>query len=344
MENQYKIGLIGSGNIGTAMAALLSQSGVEIQLTARGERLAQVSQHGVQLNDRGQVINAQPRVVERLLAPVDALFVCVKSQNLADAIEQNRAAITPSTLVIPMVNGLPFWFFAKGETMGHVPVLDPNHVLERILRPAQVLGAVLLMTVKTDADGMANSSNTPTLSLGPVSSGTDMDSVNRLREILEMSGVRADIDHDIRKKALTKLLANFATNALSALTGALLDEIGQTPQLRAIATGLADEFRSWAYSEGYEMPSNDWLVDLLLDAGPFPTSMLQDALAGKTLETDAICRAPLDCARAVGKDMPVIDALLACLSGASQLPAPRDEQAALLARILPMNIPTKMTA
>ena len=112
MPNPYKIGVIGAGNIGTAMAALLSQSDADVWITARGARLEQIKTEGVHLDDRGTKISAHPTAQPHLDTPINALFVCVKSQSLASAIHMNRDAITKDTLVIPMVNGLPFWFYA----------------------------------------------------------------------------------------------------------------------------------------------------------------------------------------------------------------------------------------
>ncbi len=325
MESSYKIGVIGAGNIGTAMAALLSQSGADVWLTARGARLSQIARDGVELDDRGTVISARPHACEQLTDPMDALFVCVKSQSLAAALYQNRAAITPDTWVIPMVNGLPFWFYADERALGQVPLLDPNGDLARLLVPQQVLGAVLLMTVQMNERAQAKSTNTPTLNLGAVCDGVDAGKVDRLIALLTLGGVRTEFDADIRQKVLVKLLANFATNPLSALTGAMLDELGQTPALRDIATALADEFRDWAKIEGYELPPNAWLVDLLIDAGAFPTSMLQDALAGKPLELDAICLAPLELATSKGASMPTLRALLDLLHKSTALPASKGQ-------------------
>ena len=76
---------------------------------------------------------------------------------------------------------------------------------------------------------------------------------------------------------------------------------------------------------GRSLPPNAWLGDLLLDAGDFPTSMLQDARAGRVLELDAICRAPL--ALAGEGAMPCLAALVAQLDSADTLPltgAPRN--------------------
>jgi 2-dehydropantoate 2-reductase len=224
-----------------------------------------------------------------------------------------------------MVNGLPFWFYATESAIGDVPYLDPNGDLARLLDPQQVLGAVLLMTVQMDEFGLAKSSNTPTLSLGTVCEGTNDVQIKQLVSHLANSGIEGEIDPKIRQKVLVKLLANFTTNPLSALTGALLNDIGTDTALRKMATDLADEFRAWALSEAFDLPPNAWLVDLLVDAGPFPTSMLQDARAGKPLELDAICRAPFKLAQAKGLDMPVLDALLLQLDGATTLPVPKSQ-------------------
>lgn len=318
-----KIGVVGAGNIGSAMAALLSQSEAEVTLTARGKRLETIIKDGVQLNERGKVICARPHACNVLLAPMDALFICVKSQSLPAAIKQNSAAITPETLVIPMINGLPFWFYANSANIGHVPHLDPDGILSDLLLPQQVLGAVILMTMRMNEQGQVHSTNTPTLSLGAVANGADPPKIDKLIKTLENGGIKADLSDQIRHKVLVKLLANFATNPLSALCGAMLNEIGQTAQYRDIAIALAREFRSWARIEGYEMPTDKWLVDLMVDAGAFPTSMLQDALADRPLELDAICYAPMTLAAQKGRDMPTLRALLTHIKNSDLMPLPK---------------------
>lgn len=337
-DPQFRAGLIGGGNIGTAMAALLSRGGVEVTLAARGARAAAVRADGVALDDRGTRIEARVDVAETLTRPVDALFLCVKAQGLAAAVAANLAAITPETLVIPMVNGMPFWFFAGPQGMGEVPYLDPKGDLARGVAPAQVLGAVLLMTVRMDASGCAISSNTPTLSLGSVAEGADPARVERLIALLEAGGVRTDLCDDIRQKVLVKLLANLSTNPLTALTGATLREVGRDPALREVALMLAGEFRDWAAGRGYALPGDDWLVDLLIDAGEFPTSMLQDARAGRALELDAICRAPLELARRDGGDMPLLARLIAEIETAPRLPVAPAEVPDALSRLLTMTV------
>ena len=332
-----KIGIIGAGNIGTAMATLIAQSSAQVHVAARGARLSDIVENGTSLNDRGIQFSARPIALTTITEPMDAIFVCVKSQSLASALLVNAAAITPDTLVIPMINGMPFWFNATKDGIGSVPFLDPKGELANLLDPRQILGAVLLMTVRMDETGCAISSNTPTLSIGPIVNGSDTDRIETLLQVLETGGLRADLCADIRQKVLVKLLANVATNPLTALTGAMLNDVGTKPALREVALKLADEFRDWARHAGYDLPSNDWLVDLFVDAGDFPTSMLQDAIAGRTLELDAICKAPLEMARRAGGDMPFLSHLITEIETAATLPARPDQIPNALSRLFTLS-------
>jgi len=325
MTDTMKIAVIGAGNIGTAMAALIAQSGAEVTLVARGRRKAQIEADGLRLDERGRMVTARPLVTEALAEPQDAVFLCVKAQDLGAAVAANRPGIGAGTLVIPMVNGLPFWFFTEG-----VPLADPDGALAG-LDSACILGAVLLMTVRTEPDGTAVSSNTPTLTLAHALAGAGQGPAEALVACLNAGGVKTDLVADVRPKVLVKLLANIATNPLSALTGDMLAEIGRDSCLRALACAVAGEFRGWAAGLGYELPSDQWLVDLLLDAGDFPTSMLQDALAGRRLELDAIARASLALSRADGGDMPVLARLLGLIDAAPSLPLAGPDRAAALA-------------
>lgn len=326
-----KIAIIGAGNIGTAMAALISGSGAEVTLTARGGRLKTVQDQGVALDDRGTLHRACPRCVEALDEVQDAVFLCVKAQQLGDAVAANAAGIGPDTLVIPMVNGLPFWFHLPEPR--EVPHTDAHGILARSLRPGQILGAVLLMTVQTDETGLAISTNTPTLSLAPIAPGADAAKIDALIATLNAGGVKTDLSPDIREKMLVKLMANVATNPLSALMGCTLHDIGHSEDLLCVAFTVADEFRDWAARDlGRQLPPNQWLGDLFRDAGDFPTSMLQDARAGRPLELDAICRAAM--ALAGPQAMPCLAAIVSALDAAASLPLGHDAAGAALAELL----------
>lgn len=63
-----KVLVYGAGNIGCLYAALLSKSGQDVSVLARGQRLVDIRANGIQLQDHvtGQRTNARVQVVERL--------------------------------------------------------------------------------------------------------------------------------------------------------------------------------------------------------------------------------------------------------------------------------------
>ncbi len=325
-----RVGIVGAGSIGSAMAALLGRTTAEVVLVARGRRLEQVRRDGVMLDERGTEVSSRVITVQRLEAPVDVLVLCVKAQDIPKAIADNAAGIRPQTLVVPVSNGLPFWFFYERIPPFEVPFADLDQLIAGYVRPEQIVGAVLLATIWMTESGKAVSSSAPTLSLAPVVDAADTKAVERLCALLREGGVRAKLAEDIRGTVLTKLLINIATNPLSALMGNNLAEIGQDGALLELAFTLANECRRWAATLGRALPSNLWFRNLLLSVGAFPTSMLQDARAGRPLELDAICRAPLALAEKAGVSMPLLSMLTKMLDQAPNLPLQdRDRQEAL---------------
>jgi len=81
-----KILVYGAGPLGSFLAARLHEAGQEVSLLARGQRLADLREHGVVLVDTetGKETVARPRIVERL-APEDAydLVLVVMRKNRA---------------------------------------------------------------------------------------------------------------------------------------------------------------------------------------------------------------------------------------------------------------------
>ena len=74
-----KILVYGAGNIGSLYAALLKASGQDVSILARGKRLADIREHGIQLEDvvTGKHTTAPVKAVERLDADDDYDLVLV---------------------------------------------------------------------------------------------------------------------------------------------------------------------------------------------------------------------------------------------------------------------------
>ncbi|WP_158965005.1 ketopantoate reductase family protein [Chachezhania sediminis] len=301
-----KIAIIGAGAIGTALAARLAAATDDLTFVARGQRAAALRANGVRLEDLEGTFTARPKVTERLTGPVSVLFVCVKCGALKAAIEQNLAGIGPDTRVIPLVNGIPWWFHA--DPSRPVQAVDPGGELLTLISLRQIVGSVTAMTAGFDEDGETVRSTIPHhLVLGPI-----VDDGPRpvdLAAALVSSGITLDRADDVYPLVWNKLMLNLATNPVSALTGETLERIAANPTSLARAEALAGEVRDLARSFGVTVDPTG-LGARLAKAGDFATSMLQDARAGRPLELAPIVQAPLELAAAQGVPMPETTRLL----------------------------------
>lgn len=304
-----QIAILGAGAIGSALAARLEAAGTPVTLVARGARLEALETQGVTLHDLDGTHHARPRLVPRLDAPVGALFVCVKAAALEPALRENLAGIGPDTRVIPLVNGIPWWFF---DDLGHaVEAVDPGGKLLAMIPFEQIVGAVTLMTAEFDGDDV-RSTLPHRLSLGPTVQ--DGPRPVDLADALDAAGIAIDRDDYVRPRVWHKLGLNLSTNPLSALNGETLAEIAANPASLTRAEAIATEVETLAAAWGAPVTVAEGLGAKLASAGAFRTSMLQDVEAGRPPELAPIVHAPLELAEARAVAMPETRRLLSDLT------------------------------
>lgn len=133
----------------------------------------------------------------------------------------------------------------------------------------------------------------------------------RMKERLEAGGLRVRTEPDFLTVSWLKLLANLPANPVTALTMRRV-EVLREPGIAGFALLLLREACAVGRAEGARIPEDqpprtlEWVQNLPEGA---TTSMLQDRLAGRPLEHDAILGAVL---RAAGRhriDVPHLSAL-----------------------------------
>ena len=112
-----KIGIIGAGAIGGWVAARLAAAGLPVSLLARGAT-AEALGAGLELVEHGASMLTRPSVSTsaRALGPQDLLVIAVKAPALAAAARAAAPMIEARTLILPMLNGVP-WLFAPGQPL-----------------------------------------------------------------------------------------------------------------------------------------------------------------------------------------------------------------------------------
>lgn len=238
--------------------------------------------------------------------------MATKSDALPQLLPELVDCIHPGTIVIPIVNGIPWWLFADGD-QPPIEAIDPGGVLARLIPQAQIIGCVAFLTASLGDDGVVRSHGACRMTIGDVDGGC-VDGMNngiqrdRTRQIactLSAAGIDTNSVDAIRPVLWTKIALNLATNPLSVVAEATLSQQYAHPGLRHAVIGILSEVRALAAAFGQKLAMTD--ADMLAAierAGDFRTSMLQDFDAGRPLELNAIARACLELADRVGISMP----------------------------------------
>ena len=289
--------VVGAGSIGGWVAARLALAGERVMaLTSRGLLEA------LDINEGGQ---AQTAELARLDAAADVLIVAVKATSLSAAAEAARQWIGPDTLIVPMLNGVPWWF-VEGMQLTSV---DPDGSVAAALPFEQIIGCVVHASCSR-AGGTVIVKHADKLIVGEPRGGETSERVARLFGVLDAAGLRPDITGNVRRAIWYKLWGNATINPLSALTRASCDKILAEPECRAwMLEGMAELAAIGAAVGCPISESGEDRMAVTARLGVFKTSMLQDVEAGQPIELEALLGAPREIARAHGIETPALDRL-----------------------------------
>jgi 2-dehydropantoate 2-reductase len=300
------IGIIGAGAIGGWVAAKLAAAGEEVSLLARGATNAAL-RDGLELVERGQVTTVTPRVSASAaeLGPKDLLVIAVKAPALAAAAAAAAPMIGPETLILPMLNGVPWWF-ADGHPLRSV---DPDNAIAAALPQSQVIGCVVHASCRRDGPARIVVNHADKLIIGDPGGGVG-ERVYQLCALFERAGIVPEPTNNIRRAIWYKLWGNATINPLSALTLATADRLLAEcrPFLLAGMAELA------AVGEAIGCPieeSGEDRMAVTARLGAFKTSMLQDVETGRPIELEALLGAPIELAHRAGVPVPNLQSLYA---------------------------------
>ncbi|MEH3085717.1 MAG: 2-dehydropantoate 2-reductase [Xylophilus ampelinus] len=332
-DRPLRIAVAGAGAIGTVLAARLARAGHAVHVLARGDTLDAIRRRGLRLEDAAGTTETAVAAGERAdFGPMDVVFLCVKSHQLPALAPSIAGLVAPETLVVPILNGVPFWYFHRegGRFEGRtVEAVDPGGALMRHLPPDQLIGAVTFITAECPAPGHAVARNPHLLMLGEPANGISP-RLRSLCAVLDAAGVEARPIERIRDKLWTKIVANLTSNPLSVVTGATLEAIYGRADLLPTVRAVMLEAMLAAACHGARMTVDPIeFLELGRAMGPVRTSMLQDAERGRPLELAAIGDAVLELADLYRLPMPATRALLAQAHAFRPTRTPRAVQTSL---------------
>jgi 2-dehydropantoate 2-reductase len=300
-----RIAVVGAGAIGGWAATKLAIAGHDVHVLARGETLQRIGDEGLLLTEGGETFTARVRVSAEAQGIADVLIIAVKAPALADAAEAARPMVGPGTIILPMLNGVPWWFI-DAEPLRSI---DPQGRIAAALPADQLVGCVVHAACSRSAPNHVVVKHAERLILGDPGGGAS-ERVGRLCAVFAASGIAADPSDSIRHAIWYKLWGNATINPVSALTRATADRLLADRPTRQLMLEAMAELATIGAAIGCPIEqSGEERMDVTARLGAFKSSMLQDVEAGRRIELEALLGAPIEIARRVGIETPALHRL-----------------------------------
>ncbi|WP_421883413.1 2-dehydropantoate 2-reductase [Methylibium sp.] len=316
-----KIAVVGAGAIGGYLGAKLAIAGEDVTFIARNKNLAAINAHGFRLvlEDGSEQHAPTAKAVQQMAeaGPQDAVLLTVKAHQVRDLLPDLRQLFGPETMVVTMINGVPWWYFHKlagpyeGRTLQSV---DPDGLLAQHIEPERVIGSVVYPAAELVAPGVVKVIEGNRFTLGEPD-GSRSPRIEALSQAMIRAGFKSPVAKDIRGEIWVKLWGNLSFNPISALTHATLQDICRFPLSRELAARMMGEAQAVGQKLGVEFKiSLDKRIAGAEAVGAHKTSMLQDVENGRALELEALVGSVVELGRITDTPTPTIDAIYAAAS------------------------------
>jgi 2-dehydropantoate 2-reductase len=310
-----KICVVGAGAIGGFLGTRLAlDSALQVSALARGTTLVALRDHGWRLQEGETLLQAPVALAAddpAELGRQDLVIVALKGPALPAAAPQIAPLIDSDTVVLPAMNGVPWWFgqgiaALDGRTLESV---DAGGRIAALIPQRSIVGCVVHASAITSAPGVTQHRMGRGLIVGEPD-GVDSARCRVIGELLERAGFEVTRSNRIRYDIWYKLWGNMTMNPVSALTGATADRIQSDELVRTFCSAAMAEAAAVGARIGCavtESPEQRHAVTRRL--GAFKTSMLQDVEAQRPIELDALVGAVREIGQRVGVPTPYVDAL-----------------------------------
>ncbi len=310
--------IVGAGAIGGYLGAKLAIAGEEVTFIARNKNLAAINAKGFRLllPDGTEQHATSVRAVQAPseAGPQDVVLLTTKAHQVRDLLPDLRALFGPQTLVVTMINGVPWWYFQRiggtfeGRTLSSV---DPDGALAAGIEVERIVGSIVYPAAELVEPGVVRLIEGNRFTLGELD-GQRTPRIEALSKSMMAAGFKAPVSRDIRSEIWIKLWGNLSFNPISALTHATLEDICRFPPGRDLAARMMGEARAVGEKLGVEFKlSLEQRIAGAEGVGAHKTSMLQDVEHGRALELQALVGSVVELARITDTPTPTIDAIYA---------------------------------
>ena len=314
-----KICVIGGGGaIGGYLAARLARAGNQLTVVARGKTLEAIQKNGITLfmEDEPRPIVARVTAVEKIrdAGTPDVVILAVKAHQIEPIVDDLASIVGPETVVIPMQNGIPWWYFQNlpGQ-FEDLPVetVDAGGQIMKKINPRNVIGCVVYPATYAESPGVIRHVEGNRFPLGELD-GSQSERIQKISQVMADAGFKSPILEDIRSEIWLKLWGNMTFNPISALTHEHLEGICKNPLTKDLARCMMQEAQTIAEKLGVVFRVDiERRISGAEKVGKHKTSMLQDLEAGNSLEIDALLGSVIELGHITKTPMPCLSTVFA---------------------------------
>ncbi|WP_028744802.1 ketopantoate reductase family protein [Rhizobium mesoamericanum] len=317
--------IFGAGALGGAIAAKLASSlGAEaaVSVVARGAHLEAIRDNGLRLMEAGAEtpfrVSVKATDDPAELPPQDLVITGLKGHQLSAAAQGIGALLKDGTRVLMILNGIPWWYFHRDQDSGHAELqfeeLDEGGKLWQFIGPQRVIGCVAHQGAEVSKPGEVRLSNKGHFILGEPSGEITAD-LREIEELLRRADIEVKLSSRIRDDIWSKLMGNASFNPISALTRSLMSELMADGAITDQIGKVMKEVKAVGEALGANVGmSVEQRLEQARQIGPVRTSMLQDLLAGKSLELTPLVGMVVSLGRLAAVPTPVSETILALVS------------------------------
>lgn len=300
-----RIAIVGAGAIGGWLGVRLAAAGNAISVLARGATLRALQEAPWRLDHGGRMLEARVTASgdTATLGIQDLVIVALKGPALPALAPSLHPLIGPDTIILPAMNGVPWWFLLGGGgelAPTALTSVDPDGAIAAAIPLAQLLGCVVHATAAVREAGEVVHKAGNRLIIGE-RDGSLSPRLDLVAETLIDAGFDVERSPVIRRDIWYKLWGNMTMNPISAITGATCDRLLDDPLVSAFALRAMAEAQAIGARIGCDIAERgEDRMAVTRQLGAFKTSMLQDAEVGRPLEIDQLLSAPIEIGTALG--------------------------------------------
>lgn len=314
-----RICVYGAGAIGGYLAGFLAKSGAEVSVVARGAHLKAIQENGLTVESPDFSFTTQVRASAdpAELGRQDAVIVTVKAPSLPSVAPALAPLVEEDTPVAFLTNGIPWWYFHGhgGKLDGHrLAALDPDDGLWKATGPKRLVGGIIWPASSVPEPGRVRllAGHSKGTILG-APDGREMPGIAAIAEVFKAAGLPVTVSDSIRELIWEKLVFNLSSGPLCTLTEQPVKVTQEEPAVVAASRAVMSEAFAIIAAMGLKLDLDpERVVTMNANLGHRP-SILQDLMARRPMEIDALYSTPLEMARLGGVPTPTLELLTALI-------------------------------